>query len=63
MFTHPFIGSQLTRQRQREMLAQAAEQRLARQLRDHARATRHAQRSGRRIIRVLKRTRPAALPS
>jgi hypothetical protein len=63
MFTHPFIGSQLASQRQREMLAEAAQQRLARQLREHARATRHAQRPGRRITRVLKRTRPAALAS
>ena len=63
MFTHPFIGSQLARERQREMLAQAGQQRLVRQLREHARATRRAQRTGRRITRVLERTRPAALPS
>ena len=63
MFTHPYIGSQLARERQREMLAQADQQRLVRQLREHARATRRAQRAGRRITRLLKRTRPAALPS
>ncbi len=37
---HPYIASQLARERQREMLAQADQQRLARQLRDHARASR-----------------------
>lgn len=63
MFTHPYIASQLAHQRQREMLAQAAQQRLVRQLAEHARATRRIQRAGRRITGVLKRTRPAALPS
>jgi hypothetical protein len=63
MFPHPHTGSQLARQRHRELQAQAGQQRLARQLREHARATRRAQQAGRRITRVLKRTRPAALPS
>jgi hypothetical protein len=35
MLTHPHIASQLAAQRQREMLAQASEQRLRRQLRAH----------------------------
>jgi hypothetical protein len=60
MFTHPHIASQLARQRHRELQAQAGQQRLARQ---HARATRRARQAGRRITSVLKRTRPAALPS
>ena len=44
------------------MLAQAGQQRLVRQLREHAKATRRSQRPSRRITRLLKRTRPAALP-
>ena len=46
MFTHPYIGSQLARERQRDMLAQAHQQRLARQFRDLARASRRAERAG-----------------
>jgi hypothetical protein len=61
MFTHPYLGSQLARERQREMQAQAGQQRLARQLREHARATRRSQRAGWRITRLLKRARPATL--
>ena len=63
MFTHPSIGSQLARERQREMLAQADQQRLVRQFREHARASRRFERAGRRMIHLLKRARPAALPS
>ncbi len=63
MFTHPYVGSQLARERQREMLAQAGQQRLVRQLREHARAPRRAVRAGRRTTRLLRRTRPAALPA
>jgi hypothetical protein len=42
MFTHPHIGSQLARERQRDMLARADQQRLARPLRGPARASRRA---------------------
>lgn len=63
MFIHPYLGSQLARERQRDMLAQAHQQRLARQFRDPARASRRAEPAGRRMTRVFKRTRPAALPS
>ena len=63
MFTHPYIRSQLARERQREMLAQAGQQCLVRQLREHARASRRAARAGRRTTRLLRRTRPAVLPS
>jgi len=63
MFTHAYVGSQLARERQREMLAQAGQQRLVRQLREHARASRRAARAGRQTTRLLRRTRPAALPS
>ena len=47
MFTHPYFASQLARERQRDMLAQAGQQRLARQLRDLARASRQACRTER----------------
>ena len=63
MFTHPYIGSQFTHERQRDMLARADQQRLARQLRDLARASRRAQRAQWPMTRPLKRSRPAVLPS
>lgn len=63
VFTHPYISSQLARDRQREMLAQAGQQRLVRQHREHTRASRSAARDGRRMTRLLRRLRPAALPS
>ena len=48
MFTHPYLASQLARERQRDMLAQADQQRLARQLRDLARTSPQAGRTERR---------------
>jgi hypothetical protein len=63
MCTHPFTGGQLARERQREMPAQAGQQRLVRQFREHARASRRVERAGRRMTHLLKRARPAALPS
>jgi hypothetical protein len=63
MFTHPYLGSQLARERQRDMLAQAGQQRLVRQVREFARTSRREEQAGRRMTRVLKRIRPAALPS
>lgn len=62
MFMHPSAGGQLARQRQHEMQAQAGHQRLVRQLREHARTSRRAERAGRPVTRVLKRIRPATLP-
>ena len=62
MFTHPCIGSQLATEPQREMLAQAGQQRLVRHLREHARASRRAERAW-PMTRLPKRTRPAALPT
>ncbi len=62
-FTHLSTGGQLDRQRQRDLLARADQQRLVRQLREHARTSRRTERPGRRITRVLKRTRPATLPA
>ena len=61
-FTHLSTGGQLDRQRQRDLLARADQQRLVRQLREHARTSRRTE-QGRRITRVLKRTRPATLPA
>jgi len=63
MFTHPHPASELARERQRDMLAQADRQRPVHQLRDLARASRRAQRANRRMTRSFKRSRPAALPS
>jgi hypothetical protein len=63
MFTHPYIGSQLARERQRDMLAQVGQQRLIRQLRDLARASRRAERTSRRMTRSPWRSRRAVLPS
>jgi hypothetical protein len=60
MFSPPSIGSQLARQRHHDLQAQAGQQRL---LRQHARASRPAGQTGRRITQLLKRTRSAALPS
>jgi hypothetical protein len=59
MFTHPYISSALTGDRQREMLARADQQRLVRQLRDHARASRRAERARRprRALRTALRLR------
>ena len=63
MFSPPSIGSQLARQRHQELQAQAGQQRLLHQLRQHARASRPAGQTRRRITQLLKRTRSAALPS
>jgi hypothetical protein len=52
MFTHPSIGSELARVRQRDMLAYAEQQRLARRSRAKSRTTRRAERPGRRICRA-----------
>jgi hypothetical protein len=40
MYTHPHIGSQISMQRQRDMLARAEQQHLARKLRHLSRARR-----------------------
>jgi hypothetical protein len=55
MTMHPYIGSQNSRERQREMMAQAERQRLERQLRDLARASRRGE-AGRRTRRRARRT-------
>jgi hypothetical protein len=67
MFSPPSIGSQLAAQRHHDLQAQAGQQRLLHQLRQHARASHarasHAGQIGRRITQLLRRTRSAALPS
>ncbi|MGD0608551.1 MAG: hypothetical protein ABSA53_33795 [Streptosporangiaceae bacterium] len=63
MFLPPATGSQLARQRHHDLQAQAGQQRLLHQLRQHARASRPAGQTRRRITQLLKRTRSAALPS
>jgi hypothetical protein len=68
MLTHPYIASQLAQQRQREMLAQASQLRLRRQLRAQtirpraAGTTARSYRSWRARARAVLRThthRPA----
>ena len=44
-FTHLSTGGQLDRQRQRDLLARADQQRLVRQLREHARTSRRTERA------------------
>jgi hypothetical protein len=63
MFTYTYLGGQLARERQRDMLAQASQQRLVRQLRHLGRSSRHTQRAGRPVTRVLRRIRLTPLPS
>jgi hypothetical protein len=63
VITHPHVASQIARERQREKLAQAGQQRLLRQLRDLARASRHPQQATRPMTRPLLRIRRALLPS
>ena len=65
MVTHPSIVSELARDRQRDMLASAGQQRPARRYRAESKTTRHAGRPGRRIRRALRaaarpRTQPQA---
>ncbi len=63
MFTNPHLACKLAHERQRDMLTKAEHQRLARQLRDLARASRRPARAQRWMTRALKCGRPAALPS
>ena len=58
MYTHPHISSQIGCERQRDKLAHAEQQRLARQLRTLSGAARHANRPARRLGGAL---RPAGL--
>ena len=49
MYTHPHISSQIARDRQREALARAEQQRLARQLITGSRPARHGEHPARRL--------------
>jgi hypothetical protein len=58
---HPLITSQIAAARQRDMLAQAEQERLARQVVAMARASQRAERAGRprrRAARLVFRLRP-----
>ena len=60
MFPHPYITSRLSRERQHDLMAWAAQQRLARQGRTLARARRAAP-ATRRLARSRQPGRPASL--
>jgi hypothetical protein len=63
MYTHPYAGGQLDRQRRRDMQAQADEQRLGLQLRDPARKSQPAQRHQRRRLRASRPALRLRLPA
>ena len=52
---HPYVASQLARERHRDMLAQAQQQRRARQLIALARASRRAERAERRMRQAVRK--------
>jgi hypothetical protein len=52
---HPYVASQLARERRRDMLAQAQRQRRARQLVALARASRRAERAERRMRQAVRK--------
>jgi hypothetical protein len=54
MCVHPYLTSLNSRERQREMIAQADRQRLRRQLSDLARAAQRAEGGGRRKRRAWR---------
>lgn len=54
MFMHPYIGRELARERQREMLAQARCQRLARPLHAGSGIAQHCEQPWQRLRRVLR---------
>jgi hypothetical protein len=62
MYRHHYLASEHARDRQREMIAQADQQRLARTLRDFAKASQHPQHATRPAGRFLQRIR-RALPA
>jgi hypothetical protein len=62
MYSNPHIGGEIARERQRDMIAQAHQQRLAREARDLTGVSRRAAWAKRWLTRSRKR-RPAVLPS
>jgi hypothetical protein len=63
MFTHPYLARVLVRERQRDLLARADQQRLARQCRNLAKASRRPAPPSRWMARSLRRSHTAALAS
>jgi hypothetical protein len=55
VYRHPDIGRQLASERQRDMLAQAEQHRLARRFAAVARASRRAERAERRLRLAVRR--------
>ena len=58
MFTNPYLSRELARDRQREMLAQADQQRQARELARVSRGPEGTERRPRRALRIALRLRP-----
>ena len=54
MFVHPYINRELARERQREMLAQARRQRLARRLHAESGTAQHREQPWQRLHRALR---------
>jgi hypothetical protein len=63
MYIHPTLSGQLAKERQREMLAQASRQRLAREVRHASLVTQRAKPAPRRKGLLFWRTRLAVGPS
>ena len=55
MYQHPYIASQVAKQRQREILAQAEQHRRARQVLALARASQRAGRAEHRIRQAIRK--------
>jgi hypothetical protein len=58
VFTNPYFGRELARDRQREMLAQAGQQRLTPKLARAPRGAEGTERRPRRALRIALRLRP-----
>jgi hypothetical protein len=54
MFTNSYFAAELDRERQREMLARAEDQRVARQLHARSRTAKSVERPRRRLRRALR---------
>ena len=60
MYLHPYLGSELARAKQRDMIAQAQRLNQARQVRNLTQASRRATWAERWMLRLLNCRRPAA---
>jgi hypothetical protein len=54
MFTNSYFAEEIGRHRQREMLARAEDQRVARQLHARSRTAKSVERPKRRVLRALR---------